>query len=40
MKQSTIATVAFGLITKHTRKRVFLDEMNLVVLWTELVSLI
>jgi IS5 family transposase len=40
MKQSTLATAGFGLITKRTRKRVFLDEMNLVVPWAELVSLI
>jgi hypothetical protein len=31
MKQSTLATAGFGLVTKRTRKRVFLDEMNLVV---------
>lgn len=40
MKQITLATDGFGLVTKRTRKRVFLDEMNLVVPWTELVSLI
>jgi IS5 family transposase len=40
MKQSTLATAGFGLITKRMRKRVFLDEMNLVVPCTELVSLI
>ena len=40
MKQSTLATAGFGLITKRPRKRVFLDEMNLVVPWAELVSLI
>lgn len=40
MKQSTLATAGFALITKRTRKREFLDEMNLVVPWTELVSLI
>ncbi len=40
MKQSTLATAGFGLVSKRTRKRVFLDEMNLVVPWTELVSLI
>ena len=40
MKQSTLATAGFGLVTKRTRKRVFLDEMNLVVPWRELVSLI
>ena len=40
MKQTTLATAGFGLVTKRTRKRVFLDEMNLVVPWTELVALI
>jgi IS5 family transposase len=40
MKQSTLATAGFGLVTKRTRKRVFLDEMNLVVPWTQLVDLI
>ena len=36
----TLATAGFGLVSKRTRKRVFLDEMSLVVPWTELVSLI
>ena len=40
MKQISLATPGFELITKRTRKRVFLDEMNLVVPWTELVGLI
>ena len=40
MKQSTLATAGFALVSKRTRKRVFLDEMNLVVPWAELVSLI
>ena len=40
MKQTTLATAGFGLVTKRTRKRVFLDEMNLVVPWSELVALI
>ena len=40
MKQSTRATAGFGHSIKRTRKRVFLEEMNLVVPWTELVSLI
>jgi len=40
MKQTTLATAGFGLATKCTRKRVFLDEMNLVVPRTELVALI
>ena len=39
MKQSTLVTAGFGLAIKRTRKRVFLDETNLVVPWTELVSL-
>ena len=40
MKQISLATTGFELVTKRTRKRVFLDEMSLVVPWTELVSLI
>ena len=40
MKQISLATTGFELATKRTRKRVFLDEMNLVVPWTELVGLI
>ena len=40
MKQISLATTGFELVTKPTRKRVFLDEMNLVVPWTELVGLI
>ena len=40
MNQISLATSGFELVTKRTRKRVFLDEMNLVVPWTELVGLI
>jgi transposase, IS5 family len=40
MKQISLATSGFELVTKRTRKRVFLDEMNLVVPWWELVGLI
>ena len=40
MKQISLATTGFELATKRTRKRVFLDEMDLVVPWTELVGLI
>ena len=40
MKKISLATSGFELVTKRTRKRVFLDEMNLVVPWTELVGLI
>ena len=40
MKQISLATPGFELITKRTRKRVFLDEMNLVVHWIEQVGLI
>ena len=40
MKQISLATTGFELVTKRTRKRVFLDEMNLVVPWTQLVGLI
>ena len=40
MKQISLATAGFQLVTKRTRKRVFLDEMNWVVPWAELVALI
>jgi hypothetical protein len=33
MKQISLATAGFQLLSKRTRKRVFLDEMNLVVPW-------
>ena len=40
MKQISLGATGFELVTKRTRKRVFLDEMNLVVPWAELVGLI
>ena len=40
MKQISLGASGFELVTKRTRKRVFLEEMNLVVPWSELVSLI
>ncbi len=40
MKQMSLGENGFERKTKRTRKREFLDEMNLVVPWTELVSLI
>ena len=41
MKQISLATIGYELVTKRTYKRVFLDEMNLLVVpWTELVGLI
>ena len=40
MKQISLAITGFELVTKRTRKRVFLDEMNLVVPWPQLVGLI
>jgi IS5 family transposase len=40
MKQQSLATAGFELATKRTRKREFLDEMDLVVPWSELVGLI
>jgi IS5 family transposase len=40
MKQTTFASTGFELVTKPTRKRVFLDETDLVVPWTQLVGLI
>ena len=39
MKQS-LSVTGFQLSSKRTRKRVFLDEMNSVVPWAELVALI
>jgi IS5 family transposase len=36
----SLATTGFELVTKRTRKREFLDEMNLVIPWRELVGLI
>ena len=35
-----LASTGFELVTKRTRKREFLDEMNLVIPWSELLSLI
>ena len=40
MKQMRLSSTGFELATKRTRKREFLDEMNLVVPWSELVGLI
>jgi IS5 family transposase len=40
MKQTTFASTGFELVTKRTHKREFLEEMNLVVPWTELTGLI
>lgn len=40
MKQISLASSGFELVTKRTRKRMFLDEMSLVVPWRELVDLI
>jgi len=40
MKQMSLDTTGFERKTKHTRKREFLDEMSLVVPWSELVALI
>ena len=40
MKQSTLATARFGLVTERTYKRLLLDDINLLVPWTELISLI
>jgi IS5 family transposase len=40
MKQISLATTGYELISKRTRKRIFLEEMNLVVPWTDLVGLI
>ena len=40
MKQTTFASTGFESVTKSTSKREFLEEMNLVVPWTELTGLI
>jgi IS5 family transposase len=40
MKQMSLASTGFELVTKRTRKREFLDEMDLVIPWSELLSLI
>ena len=40
MKQLSLGESGFERKTKRTRKREFLDEMNLVVPWAELVALI
>ena len=40
MKQIGLATTGFQLITTRTRKRMLIDEINLVVNWTRLVDLI
>ena len=40
MKQISLATTGFELVTKRTRKREFLDEMNLVIPWSQLLGLI
>jgi IS5 family transposase len=40
MKQISLATTGFELVTKRTRKRKFLDEMNLVIPWSQLLGLI
>ena len=40
MKQISLATTGFELVTKRTRKREFLDEMNLVIPWPQLLGLI
>jgi len=40
MKQISLATTGFEVVTKRTRKREFLDEMNLVIPWSQLLGLI
>ena len=40
MKQMSLSATGFERKTKRTRKRQFLDEMNLVVPWSELVALV
>jgi IS5 family transposase len=38
MKQMSLGAAGFERKTKRTRKREFLDEMNLVVPWAELLA--
>ena len=40
MKQMSLSESVFERKTKRTRKREFLDDMNLVLPWVELVALI
>jgi IS5 family transposase len=40
MKQISLAATGFEIATKRTRKREFLDEMNQVIPWAELIALI
>jgi transposase, IS5 family len=40
MKQISLGATGYELITKRARKRIFLEKMNLVVRWRELVGLI
>ena len=40
MKQISLATTGFELATKRTRKREFLDEMDRVIPWSQLLALI
>ena len=40
MKQISLGATDYELVTKRARKRVFLEEMNLVVPWSKLVGLI
>ena len=40
MKQMSLAHTGFELVTQRTRKLEFLDEMNLVFPWSELLALI
>ena len=40
MKQKSFASSGFELVTKRTRKRKFIAEMNSVVPWAALASLI
>ena len=40
MKQISLAATGFEIATKRTRKREFLDEMNQVVPWAELIALL
>ena len=40
MKQISFATIGFEIVTKRTRKREFLEALNLVISWSQLLALI
>ena len=40
MKQISLSTIGFELVTKRTRKREILEDMNLLISWSKLLALI